>query len=207
MGVVAVLLVLSVAGCTFNTGARVGAGVARSTNPMTLPSPIGEAPTMADASNSQEWMELELQGDVKYVRGIFVLGGGNSHTRFRNSPTGPIFAKDDNFHARAGGGLGLVSPAFKGFRVAPYFIYNSNFGGQYNAASVTKEYGVDIEWLTAPGKRIGQVFVVGAALITETGTASAELGGIGTHDGGFEVEGAMITFGWHLALDFTKEDD
>ncbi|MBA3463252.1 MAG: hypothetical protein H0T46_25065 [Deltaproteobacteria bacterium] len=88
----------------------MGAGVARSTKPVPLVSPIGEPATMADASNSQEWIELELQGDVKYVRGIFVLGGGNSHTRFRNSPMGPIFAKDDNFHARAGGGFGLVPP-------------------------------------------------------------------------------------------------
>lgn len=162
---------------------------------------------MADASNSEEWIELELQGDVKYVRGIFVLGGGNSHTRFRDSSTGPIYAADENFHARAGGGFGLVPPPFHGFRAVPYFIYNSNFGGQYNSAAVTKEYGVDIEWLTSPGKRVSQVFVVGAALITETGPASAELGGIGTHDGDFVVEGAMITFGWHLALDSTKKDD
>ncbi|MBA3463253.1 MAG: hypothetical protein H0T46_25070 [Deltaproteobacteria bacterium] len=72
---------------------------------------------------------------------------------------------------------------------------------------MTKEYGVDVEWLTRPNQRTSHVFAVGAALITETGPASAELGSIGTHDGNFEVEGVMITFGWHFAIDMTKKDD
>ncbi len=190
-------------------GARAGAGVARSTKPVTLMSPIGEGGSMADVSNSQEWMELEIHGGHKYVRGIFVLGGGNSHTRFRRTDGTvlPIYAKDDNFHARAGGGVALVSPALYGFRVAPYVIFNSNFGGQDNSATNTRELGIDLEWSQTLSKRSESTFVIGAALITETGPTYAELGGLGSQEGEFEVEGAMITFGWHYSIDLGKDAD
>ncbi|CAN5688416.1 hypothetical protein BH11MYX3_BH11MYX3_29770 [soil metagenome] len=203
------LLVASTGGCTMAAGARVGGGVARSTKPQALTSPIGEGTSMADASNSQEWVELELSGGYRYARGILVLGGGVSHTRFRRTDgtAFPIYAMDDNFQARAGGGLSLVSPTFYGFRVAPYLLYSSNFGTLYNGADSTREYGLDLEWARPISGRTESVFVVGAALITETGNADAELGGFGSQDGEFTVEGAMITFGWHLGLDFSKEDN
>ena len=189
------------------TGPRVGAGVAKSQKPVALTSPIGEAGTMADASNSQEWIELEIQGEAKYVRGLFVLGGGNSHTRFRNSPAGQIFAKDDNFHARAGGGVGVVTPELRGFRLMPYFLYNSNFGGSDNSAHTTREYGIDFEWSTKGGEKWTSTWVVGAALITETGKAYADLeAGFGSHEGEFEAEGFMVTFGWHLGVTLSGGD-
>jgi hypothetical protein len=209
MGRVVLLLALGAVGCTFGSGIRVGGGVARSTKPVTLTSPIGEGSAMADASNSQEWAELEVLGDLKYVRGIFMLGGGNSHTRFRESPMGNIFAKDDNFHARAGGGFGLLSPEIEGFRLVPYFVYNSNFGVTDNDTAVTKEYGVDVEWSTVMSKekKVTSSFVMGAALITETGPAYADLHGFGSHEGTFEVKGVMITFAWHLAVALGGDDD
>lgn len=195
--------------CTFGTGLRTGTGVGRSTQPALLRG-AGDTGAVVDASYSQDWLQLDTLGEVAVVRGLFSIGGGNSHMRFRNLNPGsmPIFAKDDNFHARLAFGLGLVTPAWHGLRLQPYTMYNVNFGDDSNSAGSTKELGADIEIVTLKGeeKRTSSTFAFGVARTWEKGTAAPDFGNFTSPEGEYEVTGWMVTFAWHFGVRFQRED-
>jgi hypothetical protein len=197
----------AIAGCSVGTGIRTGTGVARSTQLAPLGSPISDDGIAVDSSYSQDWLQLDTLGELGVVRGLFSIGGGNSHMRFRGKgPSSmPIFAKDDNFHARVAFGFGLVTPPWHGLRLQPYGVYNVNLGDDTNTAGSTKELGVDFELMTRLGERGSSTVLVGVARTWEAGTAYPDFGNLGTYEGAYEVTGWMVTFGWHYAVRFERD--
>ena len=209
MGLRGLSMVALCGACTFGTGVRTGTGVSRSSEPVAVVSPIGEPGTTIDSSYSQEWLQVDVLGEVSGVRGLFALGGGNSHARFRNKAPGmePIFAVDDGFHARVAVGVGFVTPAYHGLRLQPYAMLNNNFGDFANSAGSTKELGVDLELVSPLGSKGTSTFMFGVARIWESGGAEPNFGGnFSYYEGDFETAGWMLTFGWHFAVRLKGDD-
>lgn len=181
------------AGCGF--GLRTGAGISRTTQPVTLESTIGEPATAVDASLGTEWIELEVLANYHTVRPLFVLGVGLGQTRFRAMDTRsgqPFFAEDGNILARVGGGVGFAPFAIGPVRPAPYVLYTRNYGVLQSTVKSSLELGLDFELAYEDAI----TFVVGAALIYESGAAQILTGCC--YEGTFDTQGVVVTFGGRI---------
>jgi hypothetical protein len=87
-----------------------------------------------------------------------------------------------------------------------YVLYNYNAFGEPTAVAGSLAVGIDVELEQRASEHRTTSFVVGAALIRESGNAQAEIGGLGSYDGSFSSTGMMVTFGWHYLIEsFTGE--
>jgi hypothetical protein len=190
--------------CSCGFGIRAGSGISRSSSPTTLMSSVDPDTKDADASASASWVELEGIVLSKYARGLFAIGGGSGHTRLRSS-TGmnpeTISASDSSFATRLGAGIGVSPVTIGPLRPIPYTFYNINWGPDPTGITSTLELGVDVEFESRLDRHTASAFVVGAALIRESGQAQATFTDVGTYDGTFSTTGFMVTFGWHYLIE------
>jgi hypothetical protein len=106
---------------------------------------------------------------------------------------------------RLGAGFGISPVRIGPVRPVPYVFYNYNWGPDPTAVTTTREIGIDVEIGGGDTKKGTGAFVVGVAMIRESGQVQARLSDVGSYDGSFESTGLMVTFGFHfLAEGFGK---
>lgn len=196
------VVVLAVGACLAGCGIglRTGTGVSKTSSPATLQSTIEETPRTADASLSDQLLDLETMLVKSNVRAMFVLGIATGHARYRATmPAGlPIFAKDDNFVFRAGAGLGFAPIHIGPVRPAPYVMYVMNPLTTENTVKHDYELGVNVELERQLDERTTIAIVLGLALTYETGLSYADFHTGDTYRSEYQTTGVLVTLGGQI---------